>query len=65
MPEKTDHDLLTEVHTVLLGTNGHPGIAKQVERNTKAINKMWVCIAVIASSIGGGVYGIVEILKGM
>jgi len=65
MTDKTDHDLLTEVHTVLLGTNGHPGIAKQVERNTRAINKMWICIAVMMSSIGGGVYGIIEILKGI
>jgi len=65
MSEKTDHDLLTEVHTVLLGTNGHPGIAKQVERNARAITKIWVCIAVIMSSIGGGVYGIIEILKGI
>ena len=65
MPEKTDHDLLTEMHTVLLGTNGHPGIAKQVERNAKAITKLWICIAVIASSIGGGVYGIIELMKGI
>ena len=65
MLEKTDHDLLTEVHTVLLGTNGHPGIAKQVERNSRAINKLWIAIAVIASSVGGGIYGIIEILKGI
>ena len=61
---KTDHDLLTEMHTVILGTNGHPGLARQVERNTKAINKLWICIVVIASSIGGGIYGIIELLKG-
>ena len=65
MLEKSDHDLLTEVHTVLLGTNGHPGIAKQVERNTRAITRMWIAIAIIASSIGGGVYGIIELLKGV
>jgi len=65
MPEKTDHDLLTEMHTVLLGTNGHPGVAKQVERNSKAITKIWISIAIIASSIGGGVYGVIEILKGI
>jgi len=65
MPEKTDHDLLTEMHTVLLGTNGHPGVAKQVERNSKAITEIWISIAIIASSIGGGVYGVIEILKGI
>ena len=62
---KSDHDKITEIHAVLLGTDGHPGIAKQVERNTRAIIKLWICFAVIASSIGGGVYGIIELLKGM
>ena len=65
MVDKNDHDLITEIHTVLLGTNGHPGIAKQVERNTKAIIKIWLAITIIASSIGGGIYGIIEILKGI
>ena len=65
MLDKNDHDLITEIHTVLLGTNGHPGIAKQVERNVKAINKIWICIAVVMSSVGGGIYGIIEILKGI
>ena len=65
MPDKTDHDLLTEMHTVLLGTNGHPGVAKQVERNTKAITKLWIAIVIIVSSIGSGIYGIIEILKGI
>jgi L-serine deaminase len=64
MPEKTDHDILTEIHTVLLGTNGTPGLCKQVEHNTKSINKLWICIAVIGSSIGGGAYGIVKLLIG-
>ena len=65
MPDKTDHDLLTEMHTVLLGTNGHNGLCKLVERNTRAINKLWIAIAIIASSVGGGVYGIIDLLKGM
>ena len=65
MPEKTDHDKITEIHAVLLGANGHPGIAKQVERNSKAIAKIWICVAIIASSIGGGIYGVFELLKGI
>jgi len=62
---KSDHDLIIEIHTVLLGTNGHNGIANQVERNAKAITKIWICIAIIISSIGGGVYGIIELLRGI
>jgi hypothetical protein len=64
MPERTDHDLLTEMHTVLLGTNGHPGICEQVKQNTKSINKLWIAVIIIASSIGGGAYGIVKLLMG-
>jgi hypothetical protein len=64
MVEKSDHDLLTEMHTVLLGTNGHPGICDQVEKNTKSINKIWICLAMIGSSIGGGAYGLVKALMG-
>ena len=60
MPDRTDHDLIIEMHTVLLGTDGHLGLCKQVEKNTKAINKIWIIIAVIAASMGGCVYGILQ-----
>ena len=63
MTEKTDHDRIIEIHAVLLGTNGNPGVAHQVARNSKAIGKIWIAIAVLASTIGGGTYGIIELLK--
>jgi len=65
MSEKTDHDKITEIHAVLLGVNGNPGLCKLVDRNTKMINKLWVAVIVIATSIGGGVYGIIELLRGI
>jgi len=61
---KEDHDRLTEIHAVLLGVNGNPGLCKLVDRNTRMINKLWIAIAAIATSIGGGVYGIIELIKG-
>jgi len=75
MPDKngriTDHDRITEMHAVLLGVNGNPGLCKLVERNTKlieinnrAIQKLWIAVIVIATSVGGGVYGIIELFKG-
>ena len=64
MPQKTDHDKITEIHAVLLGVNGHPGLCRLVDRNTRMINKLWIAIVIIATSIGGGVYGIIELLKG-
>jgi len=64
MPVKSDHDKLTEIHAVLLGVNGNPGLCKLVDRNTRMINKLWVAVIVIATSVGGGAYGIIELLKG-
>ena len=64
MNDLTDHDKLTQIHAVLLGVNGNPGLCKLVDRNTKMINKLWVAVIVIATSVGGGVYGIIELLKG-
>ena len=64
MSEKTDHDKITEIHAVLLGVNGNPGLCKLVDRNTKMINKLWIAVIVIATSVGGGVYGIIELFKG-
>uniref|UniRef100_A0A6M3IX60 Uncharacterized protein n=1 Tax=viral metagenome TaxID=1070528 RepID=A0A6M3IX60_9ZZZZ len=65
MTEKTDHDRIIEIHSVLLGTNGNPGVAQQVARNSRAINKLWIAIVILASSVGGGVYGIIELLRGI
>jgi len=65
MLEKSDHDKITEIHAVLLGTNGNPGVAQQVAKNSRAINKLWIAVVIVASSVGGGVYGVIELLKGI
>jgi hypothetical protein len=62
MIEKSDHDKITEIHAVLLGVNGNPGLCKRVESNTKNINKLWIAVVVIALSTGGGIYGLVQAL---
>ena len=62
---KEDHDRLTEIHAVLIGVNGNPGLVKAVDRNSRAIQKLWIAVIIIAASIGGGVYGIVELLRGI
>lgn len=63
MEEKTDHDRIVEMHTVIWGTDGSDGIARQVSRNSKAINKIWIVVAVIVTSIGGGTWGIFELIS--
>ena len=64
MTELTDHDRLTQIHAVLIGVNGNPGLVKLVDRNARAIQKLWIAVIVIATSVGGGVYGIIELFKG-
>lgn len=56
--EKSDHDLLIEVHSVLLGSNGQDGLCRQVARNTKAISRLWVILAIIVALSGGGGYAL-------
>ena len=60
MAVKSDHDLLLEVHATLLGTNGQGGLVRQVESNTKAIQKLWIIVALIIASIGGGSYAMMQ-----
>jgi len=64
MPEKSDHDILIEVHSSLMGANGQGGLCRQVERNTRSINKIWICLAFIAAGTGGGAWAIVSKLIG-
>ena len=64
MLNKSDHDLLMDVHTVLLGTNGQGGLCRQVEKNTKSINKIYILLAVISAGTGGGAWAIVQKIMG-
>ena len=48
------------VKTALKGYDGQVGLCKQVERNSKAIAKLWICIIILALSIGGGTFGLVK-----
>jgi len=58
------HEDVSEIKIVLKGYNGQPGLCKQVECNTKAIAKIWVTLAVLIASAGGGTYGLVRLLLG-
>ena len=55
---------ITEVTTILLGVSGSSadGIVGKVKRQSESINKLWVAIFILASSIGGGAYGIIKLL---
>ena len=64
MQEKSDHDRIVEMHSVLMGNNGNPGLCKQVRDNSKNITKLWIAIVVIAMSVGGGTWGVVSAILG-
>ena len=53
---------MSEVTTALKGYNGQVGLCRQVEKNTKAITKLVIVIVIIAVSIGGGTYGLIDLL---
>ena len=57
--DKMANDIL-EIKVTLKGYNGSEGLCDKVEAHTKAINRLWLAITVIAVSLGGGIYGIVQ-----
>ena len=55
---------LVEIKTVLKGYNGNEGLCKKVNNNSKAINKLWIMVAILGTSLGGSAYGIIRALMG-
>jgi len=66
LEEKVDSLIedVREVKTALKGYNGQIGLCKQVENNARAINKIWITLAVIIASCGGGTYGLIQLFGG-
>ena len=56
---------LTEIKIVLKGYDGTAGLVKQVQNNTRAVNKIWIVIAVLVATAGGGSYGLVQFVLNM
>ena len=57
--DKMANDIL-EIKVTLKGYNGSEGLCDKVEAHTKAINRLWLAITVIAVSLVGGIYGAVK-----
>lgn len=51
---------VTEISQALKGYNGSEGLCDKVEAHGRAINKLWLAVTVIAVSLGGGLWGIVQ-----
>lgn len=72
MTEKTGKQLLenmstdiAEIKVVLKGYDGDEGLVKKVENNTKQIAKLWIAIAAIIASTGGGTIAIIKAITGI
>ena len=53
---------LQAIKTALGGYDGKLGLIKQVDNNTKSINRLTLAIAVIVASTGGGAYAVIKLL---
>ena len=58
------YDDVHEIIQVLKGYDGQLGLVKRVGSNTKQINKLWLALAVLACSTGGGAFAIVRAIMG-
>lgn len=70
---KSDHDMITEIHSVLFGSNGYDGLCKNFNDHCETNGKQYdefrkfrlIIIGVVCFLVGSGVIGfsVVEILK--
>lgn len=67
MIQKSDHDILLEIHTMLLGTNGQGGLLRSHESLRKDYFrfKLWVIIAliIIAGALGFSFPELLKVIK--
>jgi len=48
------------IKIALKGYDGQEGLCKKVDRNSRSINKIYISLAVLAATTGGGAYGIIH-----
>ena len=64
MTDLTDHDMLVRMYGAMFDSNGNPGLCSKVEAQGKAINRLWITIALIVPSSGGAGFAIAMKLLG-
>lgn len=55
---------VAEIKVALKGYNGQIGLCQQVEKTSVYIKRLTIAVVLIASSLGGGVWGVVQLLLG-
>lgn len=61
---QTIHADVSAIKQELKGYDGNEGLCEQVKQHGKAINKIWIAIAILMASIGGNTYGLIQVLLG-
>ena len=55
---------VAEIKVALKGYNGQTGLCQQVEKASANIKRLTIAVVIIASSLGGGVWGVTQLLLG-
>jgi len=60
------YDSVIKIKTALVGLDGQGGLVRQVNNNTKKVNRLNIIIAGLVGSgvLGGGIVGIIKLLTG-
>lgn len=58
------HKDIIEIKTVLLGVpnTSDNGLAGDVKRNHSEIKKLWITLAIVVGSVGGGAFGVIQLV---
>ena len=64
MIDKSDHDILMDIHGVLLGSNGQGGLCRTVAAHSKTLTKLIIAVIIIGMAVGGSTWGIISKLLG-
>jgi len=62
MVPKSDHDLLVEIHTVMMGSDGQDGLCRRVSVVEKKLQNMILVLTFLGGSglIGTGIFELIR-----
>jgi hypothetical protein len=60
--DKADHDMIVEMHAVLLGSNGQDGVCRRVSNLEKRVTTLIVILAFLAGAglLGTGIFELIK-----
>jgi hypothetical protein len=60
--DKADHDMIVEMHAVLLGSNGQDGVCRRVGSLEKKVTNIIIFLAVLTGTglVGTGIFELIK-----